>query len=156
MKKPVIETREKIVEIPCVQVQERVVEHPEIHVQEVTKRVPKVMEVQEIVKNVQRVDWTGTDTSMLSGGSVEAPTLPPCTPGGTRYVPIGEGPGTPSARSVATVDISATPNGLQERPQFPKLPPLKASCELEAWTAFPWRFGWKTWRKTMKSHEKTW
>eukprot|EP00913_Durusdinium_trenchii_P013803 g12962.t1 len=93
VKKPVIETREKIVEIPCVQVQERVVEHPEIHVQEVTKHIPKVMEVQEIVRNRQRVDWSGTDTSAISGASIEAPTLPPATPnaGNTRYIPTTVG-----------------------------------------------------------------
>jgi len=84
--KHVFETRERIVEVPCVQVQERIVEHPEIHVQEVTKHVPKVVEVQEIVKNVQKVDWAGASPksigtgTMTGGGSLEAPTLPPSTP----------------------------------------------------------------------------
>eukprot|EP00438_Fugacium_kawagutii_P012530 Skav208190 [mRNA] locus=scaffold2530:512154:516298:- [translate_table: standard] len=89
VKKPVIETREKIVEIPCVQA--AVAAHGGCccgvttwdaveatkNCLEVIKEIPKVMEVQEIVKTVQRVDWTGetlacADVSAMSGGSLEA------------------------------------------------------------------------------------
>jgi len=69
VKKPVVEVRENIVDVPCVQVRERVVELPEVHVQEVTRHVPKVVEVQEIVKNVQKVGYEPSVTS-------RAPTVP--------------------------------------------------------------------------------
>ena len=49
--KPVIETRENIIEIP---VKVRVMDLPEIHVNEVTRHVPKVEEVQEVFKNVTK------------------------------------------------------------------------------------------------------
>ncbi|CAE7365451.1 AHNAK, partial [Symbiodinium sp. CCMP2592] len=121
---PKIETRERIVEVPCVQVQEKVVEHPEIRVQEVTKHVPKVVEVQELVRNRQRLDWTGADVSMVTaGGSLAASTLPPPTPGAvnTRYYPV-DGGVSPSARSATTVDF-----GMMATPQSTMGAPVEAS-----------------------------
>merc|ERR1740121_2311865 len=83
--KHIVETRETIIDIPVIQVKERVVEHPEIHVNEVTRHVPKVVEVQEVVKNVTKVDWQGQANAASLVGSMEAPataaTLPPASPG---------------------------------------------------------------------------
>ncbi|CAE8582857.1 unnamed protein product [Polarella glacialis] len=108
--KHVIETREIIVEVPCVQVKERIVEHPQIHVQEVTRHVPKVVEVQEIVRNVSKVDWGDADASMMSNATFDAPTLPPSTPAGSRMGslnPTVPGPGTPASHSVRNFPIEA-------------------------------------------------
>jgi len=69
-----VQVREKIIDVPCVQVVERTVELPEIHVQEVPKHVPKVVEVQELVRNIQRVDWDGERAVDVT---TEGPSLSP-------------------------------------------------------------------------------
>lgn len=118
VKVPVIETREVIVEVPCVQVQEKIVEHPDIHVQEVTRHVPKIVEVQEIVKNVSKVDW---NASSISGGSIEAPTLPPSTPANAHAsssVQMGAAASPANSVATATGSLSMCP-GFQKTGRGP-------------------------------------